>query len=175
MADAEPISAHVWLQEWIKGRGPKDRHAIVDRYNWGQGFDLLLWVLRQPDTDLATVKHMFWHAEASYFLQFPDRAAAGGDRNFDFLVELIERWNTGQYRSHGIAFAIPNPNQLRIYKEAATKHAAQGLPWKLDVEAMASSEAGARIDHTTYKLPRDVEYIIENQGSEIDEADIPRP
>ena len=49
-----------WL---IEASTPEDRHILATAVNWDHGLDITQWVIRQPDTQLATVYEVFWAAD----------------------------------------------------------------------------------------------------------------
>lgn len=53
-----------------------DRHLVLRAYNWDHGVEVPNWIVRQPDTQLATVLAIFWQAEPSFFVNMVARNEA---------------------------------------------------------------------------------------------------
>lgn len=102
--------------EWlIKESRPDDRHVILSGINTDTGLDASLWMIRQPDTDIASVLTAFWRSEPSFYIReiaqgrVPPRQL--GESDFDLLVEVKSRVDAGFYRPKAghapIAFELP--------------------------------------------------------------------
>lgn len=79
---------------WLRRASPRDRHRAACAWNWDHGTAPLKWMIRQPNTDLATAAQIFFDAEPSFY------ADVAGDRSkvphhaldaFDLLREIVDR------------------------------------------------------------------------------------
>ncbi|MFW2545506.1 DUF4274 domain-containing protein [Primorskyibacter sp. 2E107] len=89
-----------WL---ITKATPDDRHNLVWGMNWDHGTEVFMWIVQQPDTDIATVAKTIWQASASYHLREMSRADgtsyAGrtGLNDLDLIDEAVTRIRAGFY------------------------------------------------------------------------------
>jgi hypothetical protein len=92
------------LLAWLKTRGPADWHRCACSWNWDQPFEVLNWIIRQPNCDAGTAITLFARGEPSYYAQFKTLAeieakAGWAMETVRFLIEICERWQAGQYSS----------------------------------------------------------------------------
>lgn len=90
--------------EWlILDSTPDDRHTLVDM-NWdGHPIALFLWILQQPDTDIATAAKIIWQAGTAFYLN--DLSQSNGTslsndyhlERLDLAIEAAERIRAGFY------------------------------------------------------------------------------
>lgn len=107
-----------WL---ITESTPDGRHALVEGWNWDHGSEVLRWIIRQPDTDIATVATVIWRTEPSYHISETAKGANGyankiGLADCDLLMEIADKIRAGFYRPRDghapIAFKPPAPLRL---------------------------------------------------------------
>lgn len=120
-ADMSPAAAHTAFAEviaerrgwpdnaqyedfanWLITRSKaEDRAFLMEGYNWDNGLDLVRWIIRQPDTDIATVAALFWDGDPGMFYQNVDADTPpdGGSDLFDLQVEIGARFARGFYQS----------------------------------------------------------------------------
>jgi len=98
-----------WL---IEESTPEDRHRIALDMNWDHGLDIFFWIIRQPDTQLATVFEIFWLGEPEFFVGELIEDPEGDSFHPEgraLLTEIGRRVADGFYRSpepgREIAFA----------------------------------------------------------------------
>lgn len=91
------------LANWlIESSTPDDRHVILQNYNWDHGLDLILWIVRQPDTELATVLDALWKIEDEVGVTHMVWQEGGRPKNsgelYDLFVEMGDRLRNGFYK-----------------------------------------------------------------------------
>jgi Domain of unknown function (DUF4274) len=100
-------SQFVAYAKWLKQASPEERHMAACCWNWNFGLAPILWIIRQPDCDIATALKVYFACDPAYFLKF------NGERNqvvsvnmesFDLLIELKSRLELGYYKRSNIAF-----------------------------------------------------------------------
>ncbi len=85
-----------WL---ITESTPDDRHALAAGMNWDHGFDVFHWIIRQPDTDVATAALIIWQGGVSHHVPESAKAPVGYDlRGYDLLLETADRIRGGFYK-----------------------------------------------------------------------------
>ncbi len=100
---------------WGEGSGPwlilanwliststaDDRHIIMYLYNWDHGLDLISWIVRQPDTEIATVLELFSRIEDEVGLTYKVWQEGGRPKDigdlYDLFVEIGDRVRHGFY------------------------------------------------------------------------------
>jgi hypothetical protein len=93
---------------WLKSADPDERHMAAMYCNWDYGIAPLLWIVRQPDCDIATAAYIFFGCEPSYYLG-PDgdahrvRDASMGEPG-GMMIEIKERMDRGFYSRSAIQF-----------------------------------------------------------------------
>ncbi|MEL7100226.1 MAG: DUF4274 domain-containing protein [Pseudomonadota bacterium] len=97
--DGEDYAAFAdWL---VRHSTAEDRAFLMEGYNWDNGLDLVRWIVRQPDTDIATIAALFWDGEPSAFYRAVEadiRPAVSSDL-FDLHVEIGARFARGFYQA----------------------------------------------------------------------------
>ncbi|MFK7751270.1 MAG: DUF4274 domain-containing protein [Sedimentitalea sp.] len=92
-ADESGDETHREFVEWIINEtSPDARHYLIGS-NWDKGFDIPLWIIRQPGTYLATAFKVFEGGAASYWLARPKTK----NPDSEFAYELIDRIRNGFY------------------------------------------------------------------------------
>lgn len=62
---------HHAFAEWLIGQStPDDRHILLNA-NWDHGFDIPLWIIRQPDTYIETAIKAYWMGNARTWIADP--------------------------------------------------------------------------------------------------------
>ena len=100
-------SQFIAYAKWLKRASPDERHMAACCWNWDYGLAPLIWIIRQPDCDIATALAVYFGCEPSYYLKFyGDRSQVPSINleGFDFLTELKDRIETGYYKRSKIAF-----------------------------------------------------------------------
>ncbi|MDQ0466359.1 hypothetical protein QO010_004152 [Caulobacter ginsengisoli] len=88
---------------WLAARGPRDWHGVAVSWNWDQGDDVPLWIVRQDACDAGTAATLFWRSAPEDLL----------DRNDDdppphpylanraaLIAEVLGRWPGGYPTRH---------------------------------------------------------------------------
>lgn len=94
-----------WLRfvDWlIEESTPFDRHLLMCGYNWGHGIEVPYWIVRQPDTQLATVLTIFWLNEPSYYLSLVARnepIPSYSENGYELMLAIGKNIASGFYRS----------------------------------------------------------------------------
>jgi hypothetical protein len=100
-------SQFIAYAKWLKQASLEERHMAACRWNWNFGLAPILWIIRQPDCDIATALQVYFACDPAYFFKF------NGDRNqvvsvnlesFDLLIEMKSRLEAGYYKRSNIAF-----------------------------------------------------------------------
>lgn len=55
------------LAAWLRQANPDDWHQMAESWNWDYGFGPLLWIVRQPECDLATAAMIYYLADPSHY------------------------------------------------------------------------------------------------------------
>ncbi|MEM6311777.1 MAG: DUF4274 domain-containing protein [Pseudomonadota bacterium] len=101
-----------WL---ITNSGPDDWHFLTGM-NWDHGMDIFHWIVRQPDTDIATIGKIIWGAGVSSHLQAVVKGTQAYDgayllEGLDLIVEAADRVRDAFYSPRAdhtpIAFEVP--------------------------------------------------------------------
>jgi len=93
---------------WLKNATPDERHMAAMHCNWDYGIAPLLWIVRQPDCDVATAVYIFFGCQPSHCLG-PDgdghraREASMGEVGA-MMREIRERMESGFYARSEIRF-----------------------------------------------------------------------
>lgn len=101
------------LVDWlISDSTAIDRHLVMRAYNWDHGVEIPTWIIRQPDTQLATVLTIFWLAEPSFFVNQVARneaIPAPYEAQYEMLLLIRQNVASGFYKTpwpwQRIAFA----------------------------------------------------------------------
>ena len=87
---------------------PGKIHGYIVQYNWDEGFEIPLWLIRSPHCDRGTALMMYWVAGPRFYGQYHSRDEVpqmGWFRqHYDFLIELEERYLSGFYTHVTIKF-----------------------------------------------------------------------
>lgn len=91
----------VLFSDWlVRESDPYERHAVIRNYNWDWGLDVPRWIIRQADTQLATVIAIFWFLEPGYFVSTiaegqtePEDMTEG----YELLLEIRDKTLSGFY------------------------------------------------------------------------------
>lgn len=121
-------SQFIAYAKWLKQASPDERHMAACRWNWDYGLAPLIWIIRQPDCDIATALTIYFACNPAYHLEFcgdRDKVVSVNLDGFDFLMELKNRVETNFYKHSDIAFdsrkeleSILRSNPTRLQIEA---------------------------------------------------------
>ena len=90
---------------WLKAGSPDDWHHTAMHWNWDNDIAPLLWIIRQPDCDLATAVEIYYLADPyHYFSPKSDRAPEDRGEYYALIMEIRERVASGQFRRRELAF-----------------------------------------------------------------------
>ncbi|MEP4199226.1 MAG: DUF4274 domain-containing protein [Aliishimia sp.] len=98
-------SSNRWASfvNWLITHGtPDDRHHLVTAMLWDNGLEIFHWIIRQPDTDIATAASIIWHGGASFHVPESAKASAGYTQDYqlegyDLLLETADRIQGNYY------------------------------------------------------------------------------
>lgn len=85
---------------WLQVHSPREWHGVADSWNWDQGSEIPLWIVRQQDCDAGTAATIFWRCAPENFF---DRAEGNAGLpahmadDLAIVMEVIARWNSGGY------------------------------------------------------------------------------
>jgi hypothetical protein len=85
---------------WLQAHSPREWHGVADSWNWDQGSEIPLWIIRQQDCDAGTAATIFWRCAPEDFLGRAEGNAGIPEYmadNLSIVVEVIARWNSGGY------------------------------------------------------------------------------
>lgn len=103
----ELSTRYVAYAEWLFKATPEQRHDAARNWNWDYGVPPLLYIVRQPDCDLATALEIFYLAQPSWYHQFdvdPScKRLLDGDV-YSLVKEIRARVNAGGFSRREIAF-----------------------------------------------------------------------
>ncbi|MFP7675253.1 DUF4274 domain-containing protein [Marivita sp. S0852] len=127
-------SSNRWLSfvDWlITESTPDDRHGFACNWNWDHGIDVHRWIIRQPDTDIATVATTIWNMLPSDHIPEIAKGREGytngiGLAHCEMLLEIAERIRAGFYQPReGFApIGFNPPSRLKFKEETdAIRHA----------------------------------------------------
>ena len=106
---------YIAYAEWLMMATPDQRHVAAINWNWNNGLEPLLYVIMQPDCDLATALDVFYLAEPNYYRKFDEPNGGGGNRDegkYDLIKEIRLRVNARFYSRTEIAF-----NGVKMYEK----------------------------------------------------------
>ncbi len=120
--------------EWLIRATPDQRHAAALNWNWDYGVPPMLYIVRQPDCDLATALEIFYLAQPSYYHTFDDDPACADFKDEDvygLIKEIRDGVNAGRFTRRDFAFpgVAPYDHYLRgraVYDPAAFRLDLQG-------------------------------------------------
>ena len=92
-ADQNDDETYRDLVEWIISQTSPDARHYQLSFNWDHGFHIPFWIIRQPDTFLATALKAFELGQADYWLSQPKTDDPGSR----FAYELNQRIRDGFY------------------------------------------------------------------------------
>lgn len=101
---------------WMERHGPYEWHHIAVNWNWDEDPLSLVWIIRQPNCDLATAAHIFQMCQSGDALVEGKREDAYFTKRglFDLGDEIIDRAWAGQYSSH-LGLAHPPNEYVAIF------------------------------------------------------------
>lgn len=104
VSEPEPDWDGADLLAWLKARGPDDWHRCACTWNWDQPYDVIRWIIRQPDCDAGTAVTLFARGQPGSWSQYKSVAEIEAKEgwameNVRFLIEICERWEKGQYKA----------------------------------------------------------------------------
>lgn len=105
--NSTPAPAWVAYAEWLIKATPDQRHVAATGWNWDFGVTPLLYVIMQPDCDLATALAVFHLNEPDYFRRFDENPNCQDwmdEEAYDLTKEIRLRVNAGFYTRKEIAF-----------------------------------------------------------------------
>ena len=90
------------LANWmIENSTPDDRHVILQGFNWDHGLDLIAGIVRQVDTEIATVLDTFWRIEDETGMTHMVWQEGGPPNSsvdlYDLFVEIGDKLHSGFY------------------------------------------------------------------------------
>ena len=105
------------LADWLIERStPEDRHRIMCRYDWAHGIAIPEWIIRQPNTQPATIYTILWRAEPDKMVPFlasgrpfPEDLSERLELVFDINKLLGHRFYRPPFLLRCIAFAGHEP------------------------------------------------------------------
>ena len=89
--DDYPTALPRAFADWLNRASPAQWHQAADNWNWDYGIPPLQWIASQPDCDLATALLIYYRAEPSYYLQWPDGQVPEHARETFELLNTIKR------------------------------------------------------------------------------------
>lgn len=95
VVDRTGDSTYSEIAEWLIKSTPEDRHILLG-FNWDHGYEIPLWIIRQPDTHLATALKAFWMGGAARQLTKTPPKGTSADA-VTFAQELNERLKADFY------------------------------------------------------------------------------
>lgn len=102
---------------WLQSAEPDDWHRAALDFNWSNRLEPLLWIVSQPDCDLATALTVFWLAEPGWDLMLMARGESVDHRDEAEIIAVIAgRINAGTYKRRKIAFDA-EPGHKADYEE----------------------------------------------------------
>ena len=117
-ADQNDDETYRDLVEWIITQTSPDARHFQLGFNWDHGFDIPFWIIRQPDTLLATALKAFELAQAQVWLAQPQT----DDPASRFAYELNQRIRDGFYASpQADGTAIAYKPTLDLYRYSPEK------------------------------------------------------
>jgi hypothetical protein len=127
------------LLAWLGKAGPADWHRCACTWNWDQPFDVIRWIIRQPECDAGTAITLFARGEPSYYSQFATMADLEAKAGWSmevvrFLIEICERWRAGQYSAWRF-----RPDQLPELDP-------DSLPWPVPATLARAEAKGEALD-----------------------------
>ena len=90
-------------------------HIIASVYNWDDGFEIPIEIIRNKNCDLGTALLLFFLADGIVYLTDKDEVIQSNDISWkNFLEELFEMIDKNQFVSMDIAYN-PNFSKVDIY------------------------------------------------------------
>jgi len=98
---------------YLKSASPKERHQLVQGWNWDSNSEVLTWIANDPSTDKATALKMYWMAAPGYYKQYASiedvpKYAVG---DYNFVINIETKYVSGFYKNHNFAFDPDNDEQ----------------------------------------------------------------
>lgn len=84
----------------------EELHLYAWNYNWDSGIDSMRRVIHHPLCDKGTALLIYWYAGPGYLYQFltRDEVSEYIRDQYDFLMELEQKYLSGAYQSEAITF-----------------------------------------------------------------------
>lgn len=123
----EASDKYVAFATWLRSTAtPDQRHIVAQTWNWDYTHAPLLWIIRQPDCDVATALTVFFLGEPFFYVTYADRAAVPHHAVdvYDLLAEIRSRLDSGFYTRSAIAFA-GEARMASVYRSKADRAAIQ--------------------------------------------------
>lgn len=147
------------------GRDPDLWHQIVDGLNYDSpwALDYVLWIVRQPDCDLATAALAFVSLRcAPYVYGAPDTARHFDDRHLRIATEICHRSAASHYTRAKIGWHAPehHPSPASVLADIRSTCHARGLAPDQTFLPIPEAVLGANFD----KPPAPVNYFVDEGG-----------
>lgn len=97
-------------------------HALLDHYNWDDGFEVPLAIANNPACELATAIRLFWLADGGSWIQMSNKERAKASDHDAFCSALFGRITAGSYSVVTVSYVKDLP------KVAQYKFEKAGLP-----------------------------------------------
>lgn len=106
----EDDATYQWLDSTV------ELHQFAWSYNWDDGPEIPLWIIRHPHCDRATALLIYWRASPHWYAQYasredvddPDYGPHWDLLTYDLIREIEERYVSGSYTSQTIHFDPTN-------------------------------------------------------------------
>lgn len=114
---------------------PSEWHQFVQHYNYDDGNEPFLWLIKRPDLDKGTALCLYWHLSPDFFC-----GKEGDDEDYLLIKEIEKRFLEGFYCNEQFAFDPSaefvthrtNTGDIPSFMLQATK----GIPFdRVDVES----------------------------------------
>ncbi|MEM7242773.1 MAG: DUF4274 domain-containing protein [Pseudomonadota bacterium] len=89
--------------EWLIAESTPDQRHIIADWNWGSADTIFQWMIRQPDTDIATIAKIIWGHEPFFYIAAIKKHMDGIKvfsyiQVYDLLLEAADRIRDGFYQ-----------------------------------------------------------------------------
>ena len=85
---------------------PLELHSFASQYNWDQGADILLDIVKNPNCDFGTARLIFWRSSPDYYQTFVDRDSVPSVNleGWDFVWKVVKACEGRTFKISNIVY-----------------------------------------------------------------------
>jgi hypothetical protein len=98
------------LIKYLEKSSPEEWHQIAWNWNWDNGIEPLLWIIRQPQCNKGTALLIYWYSGPKWLYQYNNRDEVKPYNliSYDLVKEIEEKYTSGFYQNDNINFDPAN-------------------------------------------------------------------